>query len=446
MLGKLIRLVMLLGLVVSVNAVAAVIQVLPGKDTLKNAVEAAADGDTLVLITGVYTGSVNITDKSLTIRAGSSTKPVLSDMTFGFNNETKTIKIQGLYFFGQSGYGQNIGDQYTLIADSVDIVNSHFEDALVNIKGNKVNVVGSDFRGQIVQRYDSTKPQLWVEQSAEVYLAGNTFDKYTKTTQAQVLLKNNGNNYVAGNLFSRNGVTVSNGALFVEGGTQSYVVGNRIEMKDYSYSVDTPFNGQFINTTSNRNFVFNNLFEVDSKSGFDTKLSAMRFVSTSNYAEIVNNNIIVNGAMAEPENTESAAIEMTGNAKGVIAGNILLNVKGNQIKDTSTNQFVNISHNLCPGVEGDVTCANTAITFDSTVNYSLPADSPAVNAGIQGDYFDIDGSRQDIGLHGGPWGFDFYDAQRSDDTKPYLYPYFDQISLKSSGQVDIKVLSVARFN
>ena len=84
--------------------------------------------------------------------------------------------------------------------------------------------------------------------------------------------------------------------------------------------------------------------------------------------------------------------------------------------------------------------------FAELTNFTLSADSPAVDAcDPQLRFTDLDGSRADIGLHGGPLGFLQYDSQRAPSDKPYLYPLFDQIDLSNIEAVNLEVISVARF-
>ena len=176
-------------------------------------------------------------------------------------------------------------------------------------------------------------------------------------------------------------------------------------------------------------------------------------IEASNLSNIHNNVVYVSGTMLEPTGQpHRGAILITGTeANSNVYGNIVQNYKGKAIKTEANKAHVNISHNLCHNNTDNSACsaANNGVIGDpkfvNTTGFALDVGSPAIDAGIATDYFDIDGSTQDIGIHGGPWGFDFYQSQLSDNTNPYLFPYFDQISLTSSGKVDINVLSVARF-
>lgn len=82
---------------------AKVIQVLPGHDTLRPALEAAEDGDTLVLIDGSYTieGTLS-TDKIVSLRAAVPGQYPLVEIAAGhtmtFNRTGAAITVQGIEF------------------------------------------------------------------------------------------------------------------------------------------------------------------------------------------------------------------------------------------------------------------------------------------------------------------------------------------------------------
>ncbi len=115
-----------------------------------------------------------------------------------------------------------------------------------------------------------------------------------------------------------------------------------------------------------------------------------------------------------------------------VQGNIVLNGSNNSmpaiyfINDTERTQS-NVSYNDCYNNVGD--CGNTdgninaEPDFVDTIDYELSAgSSPAIDTGPANEHLnDLDGSRNDMGVHGGPNPMAQYKAQLDPAvTAPYV--------------------------
>ena len=136
------------------------------------------------------------------------------------------------------------------------------------------------------------------------------------------------------------------------------------------------------------------------------------------------------------------------------------------VEEISGNTFLGIGHaavELAPGITANIhdnacfqllgacapgnnVTANPLFANAANGDYHLQAGSPLINAGPDSPYLlDIDGTRNDIGPHGGPFDLDQFDSQRAPSTKPYMYPLFDaNKAIDSNGNLQIRLIGVAR--
>ena len=80
-------------------------------------------------------------------------------------------------------------------------------------------------------------------------------------------------------------------------------------------------------------------------------------------------------------------------------------------------------------------------------NYSPLANSPVIDSGSQMyNYADLDRTRNNIGVYGGPWRIDQFDVQRDPlNFAPYVYPMFSGSSAFGGGTLDVKAVGVAKL-
>jgi hypothetical protein len=204
-----------------------------------------------------------------------------------------------------------------------------------------------------------------------------------------------------------------------------------------------------LNVTGTNRHIYNNLFDFKGGGMYFTAGGIVQAINTTNGINDVANNLVVfSGNMLAPSKLESTAINLVG--VGRATNNMVVHFAG--VALSSNNDLIEYVYNLCSGVGDLGKCTpdnnnvSTAPQFAETKIYTLAAGSPAVNGGDPGLHLsDLDGTRSDIGLHGGRFGFLQYDLQRADSGKPYLYPLFDEVNLTNLNEVVVKAISIARF-
>ncbi len=412
---------------------AAEIVVEPGVNTLDTAVYNAEEGDTLILKDGIYqvpryrNGWNPIQDywlipKALTIRAESkqtSAQIGISVPGEYYINASSNVVFQGITFLNHLR-----GGNFTLLECDFSLTNSY--GALITA-GSNVVLIGNHFQ-----------PQASVETSSislggtENIIAGNTFQN--------VYLSNSSSTaWVIGNEFTMTRPNVSSTIVALGGGgsTYSFIAGNRIHV-DYTdgYTQVYPLSGGSYNSLIAANLIYLNITSDSNNYGISTG-------STSGKANIVNN-IIYRTGTAEPDTY--AAIRNPG--LGAVAGNIVVGHNYTSMIDAPyaqvTNNICQSNQGLCTGQAG---MTDTDPMFEDLVNFELASGSPAIDAGPTDLMFaDLDRSRNDIGIYGGPWSIEQYDLQRtSDRTEPFVFPLFEAPITAHYGQLSVRALGAARL-
>jgi len=135
-----------------------------------------------------------------------------------------------------------------------------------------------------------------------------------------------------------------------------------------------------------------------------------------------------------------------------VAGNIVFDyVSMSGVPISVTSASADVTHNLCFNNSGDCPAGegnlNTDPGFVDLIDYELSPTSPAIDAGPT-DYAraDLDRTRNDMGVHGGPWSIGQSDAQRDPNNyATYVYPLFKADSTFAGGILEIKALGVAKL-
>ncbi|XOV89511.1 MAG: hypothetical protein ACFHX7_06405 [Pseudomonadota bacterium] len=441
--------VALISLVSSVQA--KVIQVLPGHNTLQPAIDQLVNGDTLVLVDGTYTHDSTITlSVSATIRSISpGIRPRIVRVGTGnvlfIDGAASAVVVQGLKF---SSSISSSAAQCTFHSRAVELrmIDNIVECGLIIDVGENVVVVGNSFLDN---------GSITISNPGQSLFAGNTIQRGTSGFNL------NGGSlstaYVIGNQFSCtsfiNQATNGKSCTMLSLGNNGtrYVVANR-----FMHDVDgvTAFDANdsvraIHSTSSGKRFIYNNLIEFKDGDEYFSPAGIVQGIGVtgSSVNDIANNLVIYKGGMPEPTKGDAAIyVEGVGRA----TNNMVVGYAGTAL--ASNDDILEFVYNLCSGVGDLGLCTpdknnlSVAPQFAEEVDYTLAGGSPAVNGGDPGLHLsDLDGTRSDIGLHGGRFGFLQFDQQRAASDKPYIYPLFDEINLSNLNAVEVKAVSVARF-
>jgi len=256
--------------------------------------------------------------------------------------------------------------------------------------------------------------------------------------------------YIAGNKLLDGSITarsycwiVGNSVLYTNTsngihteGSYSHIIANRVRCT---------YNDSCILSESPFSYIAANIIEthIAINSSEQTGIEA-----AGGHSVVVNN--VVRGIYSTETRTGSAIYVTSPVAR--VSGNIIIDyfsITATPIDVTSIDSEV--TNNLCYNNSGD--CPDGGENLDAdplfadTDNYMLQLGSPAIDAGPP-DYSmaDLDRSRNDMGVHGGPWSIGQYDIQRDPNNyAPYVYPLIKIESYLSGGILEIQALGVARI-
>jgi hypothetical protein len=237
---------------------------------------------------------------------------------------------------------------------------------------------------------------------------------------------------------------------------QAYIIAN-----DLTLNVDATLdqNSGFIRgieVSGGTNIIASNLVKVSKLNGDlswinkPTHISHMYFDDAGVYDSF--NNIVDMATGLPTTLSEYAAIHYGKAVVGHVQNNIVLNGPHAAIKSqSSTPEVVQIANNICfnnaenCGVENGNLAVNPL--FLDTNNYVLADNSPAINAGYDVlSRSDLDKTRADIGIHGGPYGFTQYQVQRKNtSTNPYVYPIFQNVNATNAETIAVRALAISRL-
>ena len=407
------------------SAWAAEVSVSPGSGTLSDAITAASDGDTLVLEDGGYYGAVTV-DRSLTIRPVNRSTNAVVDGPVTIEGAGITVTLQGLKFSGDVSLRQAAAIR--LLENewlSDDIEGNYYRssegDGSLVVVGNRFGV-GSSIHNV---RVDGA------------YIAGNTLYDGQIETESYA--------WIVGNDVS---ISTSLGAAAIyasdTAGT-TFVLGNRVRCSwNQSY-----YQSGCLQTNSAFNLIAGNIVEHEDRSSSTSDVQ--RGIHASGVAEAIIVNNVVRWTSAVTTTPGSGIAVVSGSAR--VSGNIVLDWLGaaspsiidvDPLAGTATHNLCWNNSGPCPTGDGNI---DADPQFVDLVDYALGPASPAIDAGpTDFNLADLDRSRNDMGVQGGPWNIGQYDAQRDPGSfAPYVYPLLKIDSLLSGGVLEYRTLGVARL-
>lgn len=397
----------------------------PGVNTLATAIANAEEGDTLILKDGVYSLSYNYSysyyayqfSKKLTIRAESkyTNAQIGVSHTGAYFDMQNEIVVQGVTFL--SGV---TGSLFSLIECNFNLTTS----STPVYSSTNVILIGNTFQPAAISLNASVQLS-----GNENVVAGNNFNNAYLTSSAKV-------NWVIGNSFT---ATEAIDTMINVGATGGYnlVAGNRISINYTDSNVFiSPIRGGSYNSLISGNSIYLNITD-------DSRNYGISAGSSTGTAHIVNNVIYRTGNAG---GDTQAAIRNPG--LGTVAGNIIV---GHNFTTMIDAPYANVSDNLCHsnqdlcGTQDGVLVADPQ--FADLQTFALATGSPGIDAGpVDPMLADLDRSRNDMGVYGGPWSIGQYDLQRDTGrTAPFVFPLFEAPISAPYGQLKVRALGAARL-
>lgn len=380
----------------------------PGTGTFASAVASASNGDTLILQEGGYYGDVSV-DKSLLIRAqGRLTNAVVAG-AFEVRGAGIEVTVQGLTFSQTSQIWQ---------AAAVRLLQNHWTTGSIDL----TNYQTAEGDGSLVVIGNTiSMGNISTVQSENAYVAGNVLLQGGILTAASA--------WIVGNYIKNNVMGIDASGT----GTSARIIGNRL----FCHNV-------CIRSSAPTSIIQNNLLEMS----VDTNLVYYGIEAGNNVA-IVNNTIRVSGS---PASYPQYHIGITCGNAGIISGNIVVAPGQAYPIQYCSPQAIETRNNLCFSSAKACPAGNENLNavdpqFVDLVDYRLSPTSPAIDAGPSDfELADLDRSRNDMGVYGGPWSIGQYDVQRdSSNYAPYVYPLFKGGAAFSGGTLDVQALGVAKL-
>jgi hypothetical protein len=432
---------------------AAEITVAPGVGTLQTAINAASAGDTLLLQNGTYSGATTI-NKGLTIRpVNTVTKATWGSSQLIINAPSSAVTIQGLSLVG--GVRIDNGDDVKILKNSsvgpstvnnakvINFSRNSFSATLDINKADDVKLLENEFHNGASIDVDNRT-------SGALAIIGNRLDA---GGSIQTIRSNDA--YIAGN-------TLNDGFLRVN--APAWIVGNYINYSGQDSIVVNTLGGvQIIGNEVTNCYNYFGAYNPN----YDHR-SAVVLITTS-VAVVAGNIIKMTGGTSSGYNRSGLYSyghmnaynniivykkQSMGTSPGIyspsgkVVGNIVVGMsQGTPIQGTN-----DANYNLCYNNTNNTSCGKNYLAADpkfiDEIDYKLAAGSPAINAGSTDlALSDLDRSRNDMGVHGGPWDIAQYKAQRDPlYLGPFVYPLFDaNASFLDADTLQVRALGVARL-
>ena len=427
------------------------IRVPPGDGTLAAAVAAAAAGDVLLLEAGAFSGDATI-DRSLVLRPLTpGTAAIVSYLTIYGDGVEATL--QGLSFTQSVviDHGAAVevrGNRFD--AGSIDIGK---DAGAVRVLENALAAGDIQMLGDGLGSPQMETPPRWViignsiegtirgggPDDAVVYIAGNRIEGRIQTTSSAWIVGNAVHSLDAHALFAR--------------GAWVRIIANRVYAASSSGGAwHSPHLVGGIIADSAYSLIAANLVELevlctDCRNAYQPGIDA----SGPGYSLIFNNIVRARG---HGSGRIGAAIQ-SHSGSNRISGNIVLDyVSDSPLHPIQHSRAADVSNNLCHGGSGECPEGDGNLNTDprlvDQLHYRLAPNSPAIDTGAA-DFrlADLDRTRNDMGVHGGPWAIGQYDVQREPGHEaPFVYPLSTAGWMPGgagvSDSLEVRALGVAR--
>jgi hypothetical protein len=337
-------------------------------DSIQKAINICNDGDTVIVANGVYKESL-IINNAITLLGTSMDSTVidgrgLSSITISFS---ASGIIQGFNIIGKGRADMNYKGIYAPSADIFDCKISNCYDAIYFSKSSRTikNVIMDDVMTGVFTfcMSDTCQPKLY---NSVIIIHKNGDEAWLSYDGGQPTIENN--------IFvteGRSGGSYSpNGIDYAFRGHKKLILRNNL-FSGFKLNL-------LVNTANDSVIILNNIFtDQGGKASIMQVLHGLR----SNYK--VRNNIIMNNdyaiyALSQPD----------------MDYNLFWN----------NNHIINSPYQLgANDIIADPMLMKDTLGFTFQADYHLQKFSPAIDAGDP-EIFDIDGTRSDIGLYGGPLG------------------------------------------
>lgn len=444
-----------LTLLISTNVTAKTILVYPGNGTLQAAIDNASGGDVLLLRKGNYLSSakrINV-NKSVTLRPENVVERPNITVPLYIGGECSTsILIQQLII--TSG----ITSDGMACANQVAIVQNEFIDSYVSFSKHifkKLFIIGNDLEESYIVSNGYSYTRDGYTGIELVYIAANNISGgyITNTDWGGWIPKAT---FVVGNKIIPS-IVESNEFQFgiSNKGINNYTIGNYVELgisrnsSNYVYGIFTHGTNDISTYTK---VAANNVVKLvplgNSSGDWSVEREIVGIVNNhSNNSFLFVQNNLITFADDMPELAEGSGGIYLGHT-GAAYNNIIVNFPGEAVYDQS-NELYEVNYNLC--YQNGTNCGddrdnlNIAPLYNET-DYTPLSGSPLIDGGFElVQYNDLDGTRNDIGVHGGPYGYAQYQAQLEDSDKPYVFPIFGVTQPDEPNSVAVSVLAVARM-
>ncbi|KHT50216.1 hypothetical protein RJ41_13880 [Alteromonas marina] len=446
---------------------AKVINVNPGTNTLQTAINAAEAGDTLILSSGVYDVSLPsirpdddyfVINKPITLRAKSADdRPTLN-----------VVRITDVNCSTEEG------EQYSFLDGDIITLQGIITNADITINGCGMVISDSILRGSVKS---TANPAVIIgndiildsqeRMDANVVAYNNIRQNSGAVISAQHIVGNDINCFSAGS-----GICVQSNHPNAQSLNEGFIVGNsfQVETARYDSQTEGAGNNNFdkryainLNSVASTTVASNKIhFKIQDgdRPVENERVSAlvavgMAHVGLNTTASIYNNTIVYDASLPAPLNDSDAGAIYTIIGDATVRNNIIFGAHIPAIsfnQDTAAQGYENIvvaTHNICFGNVENCSESESNINADPQFvgdSFRVSETSPAKNGGYDAlMLYDIDKTLPDIGVYGGPYGFEQYTNIRESEELPYIVPLFNEIAEETTDAVNVRVIAVPRL-
>ena len=443
------------------------INVNPGTNTLQTAINVAEAGDTLILSSGIYDVSLPtirpdddyfVINKPITIRAKSDDdRPTLNVVRITDTNCTNEEGVQYSYVDGDIITLQGIITSADITINGCGmVISDSILQGSVRSSATPAVVIGNDISLDSQERMDvNVVAYNDIRQNAGAVIG------------AQHILGNEINCFSAGS-----GICVQTNHPTAQSLNEGFIVGNSFQVETARYDSQTEGSGNlnfdkryaiYLNSAASTTVASNKIhFKIqDGDRPVDNeRVSALVAVGLSHVglnttASIYNNTVVYDAALPSPLNDSDAGSIYTIFGDAMVRNNIIYGAHIPAIsfsQDAAEQGYENTvvaTHNICfENVENCSESDNNINADPLFINdeFNVSETSPAKDNGYDAlMLYDIDQTLPDIGVYGGPYGFEQYKFIRNSEELPYIVPLFNEIAEETTDAVNVRVIAVPRL-